>query len=72
MLLSPVPVPAVAFAAAYLVYSLWHSHRAGDHINHDAHLYGAAYGALLTYAFEPTRVSRSIQNLIALLRHLAR
>jgi membrane associated rhomboid family serine protease len=72
LLILPVPVPAAAFAVAYLVYSLWHSVAEGDGINHDAHFYGAAYGALLTYAFEPTRVSRSIASVVALARVLLR
>jgi len=60
----PVPVPAAAFAALYLVYSLWHSYSEGDGVNHDAHFSGAVYGALLTYLFEPARVERSIRSLV--------
>jgi membrane associated rhomboid family serine protease len=64
VMLFPLPVPAVVFAAGYLVYSLWHSMEAGDHINHDAHISGALYGSLLTYVFEPARVERSIRILV--------
>jgi membrane associated rhomboid family serine protease len=59
----PVPVPGLVFAAGYLVYSVWHSYSAGDGINHDAHLSGAVYGALFTYAFEPTLVERALKSL---------
>ena len=59
----PVPVPALVFAAGYLVYSVWHSYSAGDGINHDAHLSGALYGALFTFAFEPALVERALKSL---------
>jgi membrane associated rhomboid family serine protease len=64
VMLIPLPVPAVVFAAGYLAYSLWHSQSVGDHVNHDAHLSGALYGSLLTYLFEPARVERSIRALV--------
>ena len=59
----PVAVPGLVFAAGYLVYSVWHSYSAGDGINHDAHLSGAIYGVLFTYAFEPTLVERALKSL---------
>ncbi|MDI1443490.1 rhomboid family intramembrane serine protease [Polyangium sp. 6x1] len=58
----PIPVPGIVFAVAYLAYSAWHSYTAGDDINHDAHFSGAVYGALLTYAFEPARVERTLKS----------
>ena len=64
LLVFPLPVPAVVFAAGYLAYSLWHSMSEGDGINHDAHISGALYGSLLTYLFEPARVERSIRILL--------
>ena len=59
----PVPVPGLVFAIGYLVYSTWRSYRAADSVNHDAHLGGALYGALFTYAFEPTLVERALKSL---------
>ena len=59
----PIPIPGLVFAVGYVVYSVWSSRRAGDSVNHDAHLAGALYGALFTYAFEPTLVERSLKNL---------
>lgn len=59
----PVPVPGFVFAIGYLIYSVWHSYSAGDGVNHDAHLSGAVYGALFTYAFEPTLVERALKSL---------
>ena len=59
----PIPVPGLIFAFAYLAYSMWHSYDSGDGINHDAHLSGAVYGAVLTYLFEPARVERALKSL---------
>jgi membrane associated rhomboid family serine protease len=64
----PTLVPGAVLAVGYLAYSLWHSISAGDNVNHDAHFSGALYGALLTYAFEPGRVERSIKSLLPLWR----
>lgn len=59
----PVPVPGLVFALGYLAYSFWQSRRAGDGINHDAHLAGAFYGVLFTYAFEPKLVEKALKSL---------
>jgi membrane associated rhomboid family serine protease len=59
----PVPVPGLIYALGYLAYSVWHSYHAKDNVNHDAHFTGAAYGALLTYLFEPARVERTLRQL---------
>lgn len=64
VMLLPVPVPGLVFAAGYLVYSVWHSYSAGDGVNHDAHLSGALYGALFTYAFQPALVERTLKSLL--------
>jgi membrane associated rhomboid family serine protease len=63
VMLIPIPVPAIVFALGYLAYNAWHSYRAGDDVNHDAHFSGAVYGALFTYAFEPTLVERAVKSL---------
>lgn len=59
----PIPVSGPVFALAYLAYSVWRSHAAGDGVNHGAHLSGAVYGSLLTYLFEPARVERTMRSL---------
>lgn len=63
LLFIPIPIPGILFALAYLAYSAWHSRGAGDDINHDAHFSGAAYGAIITYLFEPARVERTLKQL---------
>jgi membrane associated rhomboid family serine protease len=59
----PIPVPAAVFAGGYLAYSAWQAYRAVDGVNHSAHFAGALYGAMLTYAFEPTLVVGAIRKL---------
>jgi membrane associated rhomboid family serine protease len=59
----PYPVPAIWYAIGYLAYSVWQSYSADDGINHDAHLSGAFYGALFTYAFKPEAVESTLKSL---------
>jgi membrane associated rhomboid family serine protease len=63
LLFLPIPLPGIAYALAYLAYSAWHSYRSTQGVNHDAHFSGAIYGALLTFAFEPQRVERTLSAL---------
>ena len=60
----PIPIPGPLYAIGYVAYSAWRSWRSRDGINHDAHFSGAIYGALLTFAFEPTRVQRALAQLL--------
>ena len=59
----PVPVPGWIFAIGYLAYSMWNARRGRDHVNHDAHFFGAVVGAGLTFAFEPERVRHAFHAL---------
>jgi len=63
LMMLPIAIPGMIYALAYLAYSAWHSWRAKDGINHDAHFSGAIYGSLITYAFEPARVEATLRNL---------
>jgi membrane associated rhomboid family serine protease len=63
VMLLPMPIPGLVFAVGYLVYSVWRSYSAKDGVDHNAHLGGALYGALFTYAFEPTLVERALKSL---------
>ncbi|MBP6183457.1 MAG: rhomboid family intramembrane serine protease [Saprospiraceae bacterium] len=51
-----IPIYGIVAALAYLAYSSWASRRENDHINHDAHLYGALSGLLLTMLFFPESI----------------
>ncbi|MBE2292526.1 MAG: rhomboid family intramembrane serine protease [Xanthomonadaceae bacterium] len=48
-----IPAPAILYAVFYVGYSIWMDRRGGDHINHSAHLAGAAFGIMFMLAMEP-------------------
>ena len=56
ILFIPVGIPAVLFGILYLIYCSYSSKYARDHINHDAHLYGALSGLIITIILHPTVV----------------
>ncbi|MBG8554535.1 rhomboid family intramembrane serine protease [Hymenobacter guriensis] len=49
----PVPIQPFVFGILYLAYSYYMARRQGDNINHDAHFYGALYGAVLSLVLAP-------------------
>ncbi len=53
IMILPIPMPAIVFGVLYLVYCSYASKYAKDHINHDAHLFGALSGVMLTIAMHP-------------------
>lgn len=67
--LSPVyvfamlPLPGILWGVAYMAYSIYMSKRGGDNVNHDAHLFGALFGVLFTFAMKPALAVRFVQNL---------
>ena len=58
-----LPMPAIAFAAIYVGYSLWAARRAPDNINHGAHLWGAAWGVGFMLLLEPRLLARFLEQL---------
>jgi membrane associated rhomboid family serine protease len=58
-----IPVPAIVFAVAYTVYSIYSDRRAKDNVNHAAHLWGAAYGVIFTIAMAPRVFSVFVKEL---------
>lgn len=52
-LFAAVPIPAIVFAVAYVAYSIYAQKKARDNINHNAHLWGAAFGIAATIALYP-------------------
>jgi membrane associated rhomboid family serine protease len=55
MMIIPFPfeIPAIIFGVLYLVYCTYASKYSRDAINHDAHLFGALSGVLITIALYP-------------------
>lgn len=50
----PFPIPAYFFALGYLIYCVWASRNQKDHINHEAHFWGAISGILITALLFPS------------------
>ncbi|MCB0698885.1 MAG: rhomboid family intramembrane serine protease [Chitinophagales bacterium] len=49
-----IPIPAIVAGILYLVYSAYAAKKAQDNIGHDAHFYGAVFGFIFTFIFDPT------------------
>ena len=48
-----IPMPAIIYAVLYTAYSIYMDRRGQDHVNHSAHLWGAAYGVVFTIMVNP-------------------
>lgn len=59
----PIGIPAVVFGFLYLIYCAYAARNSRDHINHDAHFFGALTGLIFTIIFVPG----IIQNFISVL-----
>jgi len=59
----PIGIPAVFFGILYLIYCAYASRNSRDHINHDAHFFGALTGLIFTIIFVPG----ILQNFITML-----
>lgn len=49
-----IPVPAILGGIAYLVYSAYMSGKGRDNLGHDAHFWGAVFGFVFTFIYDPT------------------
>ncbi|HEY0177139.1 MAG TPA: rhomboid family intramembrane serine protease [Pedobacter sp.] len=49
----PIPIWAALFGVLYLLYSYYMSKNSRDNINHDAHLFGAVTGIIVTILVTP-------------------
>ena len=49
----PIGIPAPLFAVLYIAFSYYAARRHGGHINHEAHLWGAVSGLLMTAILNP-------------------
>jgi membrane associated rhomboid family serine protease len=58
------PVPAIVYGGLFLFYSAYMSRKGGDHVNHDAHFYGALFGILFTIAIRPDVVEVFMNELM--------
>ncbi len=54
----PIPIPAIFFGLGYLIYCYIAARNSESRINHDAHLYGAISGLVITGFLFPEYVFR--------------
>ena len=59
-----VPIPAVLYAVLFVGYSVWSDLRQRDRVNHQAHLWGAAYGVLFALVLEPRLGPAFVERLL--------
>ena len=66
MYIMPIPfgIWAVVFGPLYLVYCAYASKQSRDNINHDAHLYGALAGMIITVLLRPGIIPDFLQQVM--------
>ncbi len=57
-----LPIPAIIFAVLYLVYSAYAARKGQDNVGHDAHFWGAVFGFVFTFIFDPSHGQVFIQQ----------
>jgi membrane associated rhomboid family serine protease len=58
-----IPIPGFILGGLYLIYSYFQGRRQADHINHDAHLYGALFGLIFCVVLYPPSVQNFLDQL---------
>jgi membrane associated rhomboid family serine protease len=58
LMMIPIPIPAVVFGIGYLVLEWYLDKNSNDHIAHDAHFWGAAFGFIFSVLMVPDQISR--------------
>lgn len=58
-----IGIPGFILGVFYLLYSYFQGKNMSDNINHEAHLYGAAYGVIFSIAIFPGAIPRFIDEI---------
>jgi len=66
----PFAIPAIVFGPLYLLYCTYASKYSQDNINHDAHLFGALSGLMITIALYPKVIPFFLHQVIAVVQPL--
>lgn len=64
LLFAIIPIPGILFGVLYLVYCQYMSRKSVDHVNHNAHFYGAVYGFLYPILLNPDLLNQFIEMLL--------
>jgi membrane associated rhomboid family serine protease len=70
LMILPIPIYSVIFGILYLVYCNYASKHARDNVNHDAHMFGALSGMLITIALHPHVVNEFLMQISAKVQEL--
>ena len=62
LLFAVIPVPGIVFGFLYLAYCQYMAKQVGDHINHNAHFYGALYGFLFPLVLHPSSIQAFLSH----------
>ncbi len=60
-----IPCPAILAGVGYLGYSAYMSGKGRDNVGHDAHLWGAVFGLVFTFFYDPTHGQNFIIQLMS-------
>jgi membrane associated rhomboid family serine protease len=60
----PIPIWACLFGVLYLIYCAYMSRSSRDNINHDAHLFGAIAGVLITAILVPYAIPHFLSEIL--------
>jgi len=63
IILIPFYIPGVIFGALYLLYSNYMAKKQMDNIGHDAHFWGALFGFVITFVFNPSLLSSFVNQI---------
>jgi len=58
-------LPGFILGTAYIVYSYFQGKKANDNINHDAHLYGAAFGFVFCIVMYPPSIANFFKEIMS-------
>ena len=59
----PIGIPAFIFGPLYLAFEAYLDKKDNDNVAHDAHIWGAIFGVIITIIFKPTLVIRFIEQI---------
>jgi len=65
IMILPIPMPAIIFGVLYLIYCSYASKYSKDNINHDAHLFGALSGIMITVMLNPKVIGIFLHQITA-------
>ncbi len=63
-LFAAIPIPGILFGFVYLFYCQYMAKQGGDHINHNAHFYGAVYGFIFPALLKPELLQHFLDQLL--------